>query len=207
MSSPTYRVRRATLDDIAALSALWQSMNFGVEELAKRVTEFQVAESPDGKLLGAVGMQMAQRQGRIHSEGFVDFALADQLRPMLWERLRSLATNHGLWRLWTHEQAPFWHHCGLDKADAEALEKLPPAWRGSGADWRTIKLKEDVEEVLSMDKEFALFMESERQRTRRVMDQARILKLVATLVAVAVLVLVVVGAFFLLRKNPHLLHR
>ncbi len=207
MSSPQYRVRRATLDDIAALSALWQSMNFGVEDLAKRVTEFQVAESAEGKLLGAIGLQMAQRQGRIHSEGFVDFALADHLRPLLWERLQSLATNHGLWRLWTQEHAPFWHHCGLDKADAEALEKLPPLWRGSGPEWLTLKLKEDVEEVLSADKEFALFMESERQRTQRVMDQARILKGVATLVAIAVLILVVIGLFFLLRKNPHLLHR
>ena len=119
MSSPPYRVRRATLDDIGQLSALWQSMHLAADGLSKRVTEFQVAESAEGKLLGAVGLQIAERQGRVHSEAFTDFSLAEQLRPLLWERLHAVATNHGLLRLWTQEQAPFWNHCGLLKAEAK----------------------------------------------------------------------------------------
>src|SRR5688572_24083219 len=101
-----YRVRRATLDDISQLTALWKSMDFPVEELAKRITDFQIAEGPDGKVLGALGLQIAERQGRIHSECFTDFALAEQLRPLLWDRVHSVAINHGLLRLWTQEQAP-----------------------------------------------------------------------------------------------------
>src|SRR5437763_4648115 len=118
MDSSNYRVRRATLDDLPQLTGLWQAMHFPSEELAKRVTEFQVAESAEGKLLGAVGLQIAERQGRVHSEAFTDFSLAEQLRPLLWERLHAVATNHGLLRLWTQEQAPFWNHCGLLKAEA-----------------------------------------------------------------------------------------
>jgi len=49
MTVSNYRVRRATLDDIAQLTAIWKSMDFPVEELAKRITEFQVAEGVDGK--------------------------------------------------------------------------------------------------------------------------------------------------------------
>ena len=207
MSSPTYRVRRATLDDISQLTAVWQSMHFATDDLAKRITEFQIAEGPDGKLLGAVGLQMVSRQGRVHSEAFTDFALADHLRPLIWDRLHAVATNHGLLRLWTQEQAPFWNHCGLLKADAEALEKLPPAWRGPSSDWLTLKLKEDVEEIISADKEFALFMQAEKQKTARAFQQARILKFVATLIALGVLVLVIAGVFILIKKNPHLLHR
>src|SRR3989454_2953075 len=167
MNSSNYRVRRATLDDIGQLTDLWKSMHLPADQLGKRITEFQVAESADGKLLGAVGLQMAERQGRIHSEAFSDFALSDHLRPLLWERGHAVATNHGLLRLWTREQAPFWNRCGLVKADAEALEKLPAVWRGQSSGWLTLKLREDIETAISLDKEFALFMESEKQRTQR----------------------------------------
>jgi N-acetylglutamate synthase-like GNAT family acetyltransferase len=207
MAQSNYRVRRATLDDIGQLMTLWQSMHLPADDLARRITEFQLAESADQKVLGAVGLQIADRQGRVHSEGFIDFALADELRPALWERLQSVATNHGLVRLWTAEQAPFWSRCGLSKADGESLEKLPTAWRQVKGQWLTLKLKEDIEEVISADKEFAMFMEAERQRTQRAFQQARVLKFIATLVALAVLFLVMAGAFYVLRRNPQLLHR
>jgi len=206
MTLANYRVRRATLDDIDQLMVLWQSMHFPADELAKRITEFQVAEQAGHGVVGAVGLQVTERQGRLHSEGFTDFALADSLRPPLWERLQAVATNHGLVRLWTQEQAPFWNHCGLAKPDPEALEKLPAAWRSMSGGWLTLKLKEDIEEVISADKEFAMFMEAERQRTARTFQQARVLKFIATLIAISVLFLVMAGAFFVMRRNPQFLH-
>ncbi len=206
MSSPKYRVRRATLDDLGPLTAIWESMKFPTNDLARRVTEFQVAESPEGQIVGGLGLQIAHRQGLIHSEGFSDFGMSEQLRPLLWERLQSVATNHGLLRLWTAEQAPFWSHCGLQKPDAEALEKLPPEWRKTSAPWLTLKLKDDVVEVISAEREFALFMEAEKQRSQRAIQQAKVLKLVATFIAFALLALVAIGAIFILKKNPALLH-
>jgi hypothetical protein len=182
-------------------------MYLAAEDLAKRITEFQIAESTEAKLVGAVGLQILDRQGRLHSEAFTDFSLADALRPQLWERLQSVATNHGLVRLWTQEQAPFWGQCGLANADSESLQKLPAGWRQLSGQWRTLKLKDDIEEVLSVDKEFALFMESERQRTQRAFQQARVLKFIATLLAVGVLFLVMAGAFIIIRHRPQLLHR
>jgi N-acetylglutamate synthase-like GNAT family acetyltransferase len=207
VNASDHRVRRATLDDIGELTALWQSMGFAIEDLAKRVTEFQVLESAEGGVVGAVGLQISERQGLIHNEAFTDFALADPLRPLLWERLLALATNHGLHRLWTREAAPFWHHCGLERPEPEMLEKLPALWRGHTSGWLTIKLKEDIEAVISADKEFALFMQSERQRTERALQHARALKQVATLIAVILLILVLGAAFWLVMKNPQLLHR
>jgi hypothetical protein len=207
VSASNYRVRRATLDDMRDLTALWESMGFAIEDLAKRVTEFQVVESAEGRVIGAVGMQIAERQGLIHSEAFTDFALADPLRPLLWERIQSLAHNHGLHRLWTREAAPFWHQCGLERPEPELLEKLPAMWRGHTSGWLTIKLKEDIEAVLSADKEFAQFMQSERQRTERALQQARVLKQVATVIAVILLILVLGAAFWLVMNNPHLLRR
>ena len=182
-------------------------MHFPAEELARRVTEFQVAVSREGKLVGALGLQIAERQGLIHSEAFSDFAYADHLRPLLWDRLHAVATNHGLLRVWTQEPAPFWSHCGLAEADAELMAKLPALWRGSSTRWLTLKLKEDLEAVIALDNQFALFMQSERERTNRAFRQARILKAVATAIAFALLAAVLTGAFVLLWRNPQLLRR
>ncbi len=207
MSSSNYRVRRATLDDLGQLTALWQAMHYPTEDLARRITEFQVAEGLDGKLVGALGLQIAERQGLIHGEVFSDFALAEQLRPLLWDRVHSVATNHGLLRIWTQEKAPFWNHCGLVRAEADALEKLPMLWRGPSSQWLTLKLKDDVETVISADKEFALFMQSEKQRTEQVFHQARALKTVATVVALVLLLVVLGWGISLVVRTPGLLPR
>lgn len=207
MDSSNYRVRRATLDDLPQLTAVWQATHLPPEELGKRITEFQLVENAEAKVLGAVALQIADRHGRVHSEGFSDFALAEHLRPLLWDRIQSVAKNHGLLRLWSREKAPFWNHCGLVKAEPDALQKLPAIWRSEPGEWLTLKLRDDPETLISVDKEFALFMESEKQRTARAFQHARILKSVATLIALAVLALVIVGAVWVLRNNPHLLGR
>ncbi|SPE52847.1 conserved hypothetical protein [Verrucomicrobia bacterium] len=207
MNASNFAVRRATLDDIGPLMALWKSMHLPGEDLAKRITEFQLATDARGRLLGGVGLQIAARQGLIHSEAFNDFALAEHLRPLLWDRVVSVATNHGLLRLWTQEQAPFWNHCGLLRANEEALEKLPARWRTQSPAWLTLKLREDLEAVASLDKEFALLMQTERERTAKVMQHARMLKALATLIAFAIFILVLGAAFYLARRNPHLLGR
>jgi N-acetylglutamate synthase-like GNAT family acetyltransferase len=206
VSSSKYRVRRATLDDIGQLTALWESMHYPIPELSRRVTEFQVAEGPDGRVLGALGLQIAERQGLVHSEAFSDFALAEHLRPLLWDRLQTVATNHGLLRVWTQEQAPFWNHCGLIKAGPETLQLLPASWRGPSSAWLTLKLRDDVETVVALDKQFAQFMQSEKQRTERVLQHARRLNTVAMLLAVALLIVVLAWAVSLFLRHPQLLH-
>jgi N-acetylglutamate synthase-like GNAT family acetyltransferase len=201
MSPPKYRVRRATLDDLRPLGALWGTMNFAVDDLARRITDFQVVESAQGVLLGAVGLAVAERQGLAHSEGFTDFALADTLRPLLWERLQAVAMNQGLLRLWTREQAPFWSHCGLVKAEAEALEKLPAPWRGLPSAWRTLKLRDDLDAIITADNQFAVFVESERRQTARTLQRAKLLKSVATFLAFSFLALALGAVFHLLWRN------
>jgi len=206
MSSPKYRVRRATLDDLRPLGALWGTMNFAVDELARHITDFHVAESAEGVLLGAAGLAVAERQGRVHSEGFTDFALADTLRPLLWERIQAVAMNQGLLRLWTQEQAPFWSHCGLVKAEAEALEKLPAAWRGLPSAWRTRKLRDDFDAIISADKEFAVFVESERQQTARSLRRGKVLKSFVTFLAFVFLALTAGAVFYVLWRSRQLHH-
>ena len=195
------------MDDRDGLVALWKLMRFAVDDLEKRLTEFQVAVDPDDKIIGAIGIRLAGKHGLIHSEAYADFAQADALRPAIWERLQSVANNHGLVRLWTAESAPFWARSGLGRATDEELQKLPEAWRNEGANWLTLKLREDLEEVVNLDKEFSVFMEAERQRSMQMMDQAKMLKLLAMLLALALFLGVVGVGIWMVMKNPALLGR
>jgi len=182
MNPAGYQVRRATLDDIGELKALWDSMGYAAGDLERRLTEFQVVAGPDGPVMGALGFQIAERQARIHSEAFTDFSIADSVRPLFLKRIQSLAMNHGVVRLWTQEHAPFWTNYGFQRASAAALEKLPATWDPAAPDWLTFQMK-DEETIASVDKEFAMFMASEKQRTAQTLASAKKLKVIVTVVA------------------------
>jgi N-acetylglutamate synthase-like GNAT family acetyltransferase len=203
MNSPDYRVRRATLDDLDALNGLWASMRFPATDLKNRLTEFQLAENADGKVIAAIGFQFIQRQGLIHSEAFVDFAIADQVRPLLWTRIQSLAMNHGIARLWTREGAPFWTHNGLQPADPETLQRLPEAWNRSETGWLTMRLK-DEDVLLSIDKELEMFKAAEKQSTAATLGQARKVKLFFTVVGILISLALLAAAVYVLlnRRSP-----
>lgn len=183
MNSSAFRIRRATVDDLATLKSLWEAMRITEPDLEKRLTEFQVAEGPDGKVIGAVGFHIAQRHGLIHSEAFSDFGAADQVRPLFWTRIQALALNHGTVRLWTRENTPFWTHSGLQPADAETLNRLPEVWDRTAAGWLTLRLK-DEDAIASLDKEFEMFVASEKARSADALGQAKKLKTVATLIGI-----------------------
>jgi hypothetical protein len=196
MSSTTYSVRRATLDDLPTLRPIWESLRLPVADLEKRLTEFQVAVDADKKIVGVIAFQIADRHARIHSEAFSDFAIADTLRPLFWKRFEALAINHGIARLWTQEQSPFWKQNGLNAATAEDLKKFPPAWGRPTPEWLTLRLK-DEEAVLSIEKEFDLYMQAEKQRSEDTLGTARALNKIATAIAI-VLVVCILGAVFYL---------
>jgi N-acetylglutamate synthase-like GNAT family acetyltransferase len=205
MNSANYRVRRATTDDVDQLISLWQSANLPTTELDKRFTEFQVVESTDGKLLGAIGLQIAGTEGKIHSETYSDFALTDRLRPLLWERLQSVANNHGLFRLWTTEPAPFWKKdCGFVEASGDALAKIPAQFSSGRKNWLVLQLKEDRAAPNSLDAEFARFKEQEKERTEKMFEQARIFKGIAWGLAILLFIFVAISVVYLMRYKANL---
>jgi len=203
MSLAGFHVRRATLDDIVPLTALWQTMQFPVDDLARRITEFQVALSAEERVLGAVGLQILDKQGLIHSEGFTDFSLSEELRPAIWNRFNTLATSQGLVRFWTQETAPFYRRCGMERGSPDNLAELPDAWQQHGGEWLTLKLRERLETLVSADKEFELFMALEKAKTQRTMVQGKALKTAAQILAV-ILCLAVIGGFIYLAQHRNL---
>lgn len=201
MNPSDYQVRRATLDDIGALKLLWESMRYPASDLERRLTEFQVIEGLDGRILGALGFQIAERQACIHSEAFTDFSIADSVRPVFLKRIQSLAMNHGVLRLWTREQAPFWAHFGFQPAGAAALQKLPSTWDRGAPDWLTFQMK-DEEAIASVDKEFAMFVAAEKARTAQAFAQAKKLKMIATIfVCIVALGAVAAAAYIYFMKR------
>jgi len=202
----TFTTRRATTDDLGALVALWQTAQLPVLELEKHFTEFQVAIDQNGRLSAAIGMQVIGHEGRIHSEAYIDFAETDSIRPLLWQRLQTLAHNLGLFRLWTIEPAPYWKkEVGFVDADSAKLEKLPTAFGSRDQEWMTLQLKEETAAPEHLEKEFAMFKEAQRAETERMFQQAKMLKILATLLAALLLFFVVAGGIYLLRHGhqPH----
>ena len=152
MSPPNLRIRRATTDDFQSLRSLWKSMRLPAGELEKRLTEFQVIETADGQIVGAIGVQIIRQHALLHSEGYTDFAVADAARQLFWERIQTIAAHHGVFRLWTQENSPFWARWGFQPANAEILERLPEEWKRSEGKWLTIQLKNE-EAIAALDKE------------------------------------------------------
>ena len=202
MDSTVLRVRRATTDDREGLKALWQSMLLPVDELEKRLTEFQVVESTDGQLLGAIGIQIVRQHAWLHSEGYLDFAYADQARQLFWERVQTLASNHGVFRMWTQESSPFWSQLGFRPASAGKLSELPPEWQPIRGEWFVLQLKDEEAIANALDKDFAAFMSAEKRNTERTYEQARTLKNIITVIGFAIGILCFgIAAYLLVHRN------
>ncbi len=200
-------VRRATLDDLQQLAELWRMEKLPVEVLLERFTEFQVVADPDGKVVGAVGLQMSEKQGRLHSELFPRYDLADQLRPLLWERHKKVAQNHGVVRIWTQLTAPFWQSGDFHDASGEELATLPAKFAGQPGAWTTVLLREQVAAIDTIEKELAMFREIEKAKTNRIFKQAKAIKVVALIMAFAVFVWAGFWLFKIFQKQPDIFTR
>jgi len=203
--SSQFSIRRATTDDRENLKSLWRSMLLPADELEKRLTEFQVAESAEGKLVGAIGIQIIRQHARLHSESYLDFAHADPARELFWNRIQTLASNHGVFRVWTQENSPFWARLGFRSANAAKLAELPTEWQSAKGEWFMLQLKDEQAVVNALDKDFAAFMLSEKLNTQRTYERARTLKTVITVIGftVAILCFIVIG-YLLIRRNGSL---
>ncbi len=203
MNPSTIRIRRATTDDFQSLRSLWNSMRLPVGQLEKRLTEFQVIETADGQIVGAIGVQFIRQHALLHSEGYTDFAVADAARQLFWERIQTITAHHGVFRLWTQENSPFWVRWGFQPATAELLERLPGEWKLTEGKWLTIQLKNE-EAIAALEKELEAFRESEKKRTAETLDQARTMTTTITVIAFVVGIVLIGIAFYLFLRRGFL---
>jgi len=182
MSSPQLRIRRATTDDFQGLRSLWNSAGLPADELEKRLTEFQVIESDDGQIAGAVGFQIVRQHARIHSEVYADYSVADAARQLVWERIQVIASHHGVFRLWTQDNSPFWSSCGFRIVVMESLVQLPEEWKSFKGKWYSLQLKNEEILAAAFEKHLAGFKDSEKQQAERVSQKARTINTIVTVV-------------------------
>ena len=201
MNPRGHQVRRATLDDLQALVALWQVAGLPALELEKHFTDFQVVARTDGPLIGAIGLHVQGHHGKLHSEAFFHPEQEEEFRPQIWERVQMVARNHGLTRLWTHEPSAFWQRCGFEEADAETLKKLPASFVDLHPGWRTLQLRDEAAISHSLDQEFELFRVTEKENTEKLIRKAKTLRMVATAIAVILFGVVLAGLVQLVRQN------
>lgn len=176
---PQLHIRRATVDDLPALKALWLAAQLPADKLKDRVTEFQVVEA-DGKFAGAIGVQIIRQHVRLHSEDYADFSVADAARELFWERIQKLAANHGVFRVWMQENSPFWKNYGFQPPSTETITRLPGEWKNLEGNWLTLELKNKDAINAVLKNQFGDFMETEKRHTAQLAENARRFKLFVT---------------------------
>jgi hypothetical protein len=201
MMTPNQQVRRATVEDLRKLVPLWQQEHLPWQDLEKRFKEFQIVEGPGGELLGAIGLQIAGQEGRLHSEVFAHAEEADALREKLWQRSKIVASNFGLSRIWMQFTTPYWNQTDFQYAPTELLAKLPAGFAGDPHPWKFLQLRTETAAPASIDKEFAMFKEAEKERTEQIFRQARVLKMIAVILAVGIFALAAIGAYLFFKAQ------
>jgi N-acetylglutamate synthase-like GNAT family acetyltransferase len=196
--TPNYQSRRATLEDLPELRSLWHNAHLDLDDLEKRFTEFQIVTAPEGNIVGVLGLQIHKQQGLIHSETFLAPELATEVRPILWQRILTVAKNNGLIRLWVLPIASFYREQGFADVDDALRAKLPEPFGNPAADWVSLKLK-DENQAASIEREFELFAMAQKQESERLISQAQSFKIIAYGLLFVVMAAIAVLAFFFSR--------
>jgi len=187
---------------LAQLAELWAAAKLPAGDLEKQLTQFQVAEDDQGKLVAAIALHIEGSNGKIHSETFADFGLTDALRPALWERLQVVAKNHGLFRLWTEEAAPWWKKdAGFSTPTDEILQKLPELYGPRHTAWLTLRLKDEGADPALLDKEIEMFKAAERLKREKLIYRGKVIKFIGTAISVLLFLSAVCLLFYVLRHR------
>ena len=197
MNPPTLRIRRATVDDREPLRELWAAMRLPVDELEKRLTEFQVVENTQGEVVGALGVQTLRQHALLHSEGYTDFGVADAARNLFWERIQMLAAHLGVFRLWTQERSPFWKNYGFQPPGAEILARLPEQWRNEfDGGWLTMELKSEEAIKAALERKTADLITAGKMEAVRTAEKVQRFQTLTTIITAICFAIGILGTGF-----------
>lgn len=176
------------MEDLPVLRALWGTACLPIVDFEKRLTDFQLAQRPDGVVVGTIGFRLSGSHGLLYGECFSSPAQQDQARPVLWQRVCFLARNQGCERLWLKgPSSDFWLATGFRTPAEDELELLPKAFADGSTRWLTFVLREGPAIPEHLAEHLAKIREREQAHVDRIWFQARLFKLIAGLIAVGFL--------------------
>jgi N-acetylglutamate synthase-like GNAT family acetyltransferase len=182
MADIPFHARRATLDDLPALRGLWETAMLPMQDLERHLTEFQIAEGLDGRLMGALGFQMVGKDARIYYEAYTHPDTEALVKPQLWNRLKVMAANGGVHRVWTQEKSQYWDECEFESASADDLERLPAPFKRAGGPWKMLALRDEAAER-RIEEEIGMFQAAHEEDQSRLAWQTKLVKWSAAIVA------------------------
>ncbi len=210
MDPTSLSARRATIDDLPGLQALWIEAGQPWEELEKFLAEFQVVADESGTLVAAIGLVVEGTEGLLHTETVAAAAVeqADELRALLWRRLQIVARNLGVVRLWTAEEAPYW---------ATEFVPAPPEMRHGAnltflasqpdAGWRVRELVDPVRAKQLVNEQLAIWSASRAQEREQFQRRTRTFMLFSLVLVAAIIGTCAWMIFRVMNAQPDLLQR
>jgi N-acetylglutamate synthase-like GNAT family acetyltransferase len=202
--------RRATVEDLPALQALWIEAGLPWEELEQFLGEFQVVPDETGALVAAIGLLVEGADGLLHTEAVAGRATdqADEWRSVLWRRIQIVARNQGIHRLWTQEDAPFWLTV-FAPAAAETVGASAAAFLGSDppAGWRLHELVNPAKARQLVDEQMAIWSAHQAQERVEFQRKTRTFMALALLLVAVVIAVCAWLVFRVLNAQPDLLQR
>lgn len=200
---PPHVTRRATVEDLPQLVALWRLEQLPAELLEKRFTEFQVVSDEAGQVLAAIGLQIAGVQGWLHSEAIATPELGDGLRELLWNRFQVIIQNHALERLWTQISVPFWREKGFERASAEQIASRPDQFPANDREW-FVKTLRAANASAAVERELAQLKAMQQEESVRMQQRVQWAKRFALGITVVVFLLVIAWAITMLKFGPQM---
>ena len=208
MEPPALSARRATVEDLPALQALWQQAGLPWLELERYVTEFQVVPAEvDGILLGAVGLLVEGNDALLHTEAVAGAEQADELRATLWRRVQIVARNQGVHRLWTQEDADYWQASGFGQASPAVVAGATATFVDKSAAWRVCELIDPDKAKHMVDEQMAIWQAARAQEAEALQDKIRAFRTVAFGLALVVTVGALGMLLFIGMRHPEIFRR
>lgn len=202
--------RRATIDDLPSLQALWIEAGQPWEELEKFLGEFQVVADPDGSLIAASGLLVEGSEGLLHTETIAQRASeqADELRALLWRRLQIVARNQGVVRMWTAEESPYWA-TEFSTASAAAVQGCSASFLANDpqATWRIRELVDANRAKQMVNEQMAIWAASRSQEREQFQRKTRLFMSVALVLVALIIGICAWMLFKVMNAQPDLLLR
>lgn len=195
--------RRATIEDLGALEILWSQSALPATELGKFLTEFHVVTDSDGQILHAIGLLVEGDQALLHSEALSapQSIEPDACRAAAWKRLRILARNQGISRIWTQEDAEYWQVSGYQPISESQLPAELPSFVPREAGWWMHQSPDAAQADLMVQREFALWKTQREQESQSFQQRVKAFRAVA-LVLFALSLILLLGFLFYAAKLP-----